>query len=578
LTTGGKWVDAPFKSYGEQRLYRIDLTRNGVNKTVYATKEHRWFLKEHKGRVAERTTETLNVGNILASVIPDRPKPTHLDVNGIQHGFVLGDGTIDKRKRYAKAYLYHDKIAFMSPYFADCTPKTGHRTYHYDWSEKNHAYQGKQTVITGFPLDYKDVPSIESEPEYILGFLAGLLAADGHVDKSGTTSLHSSRKQVLLKIRDLATKVGISTLSLTRQSRKGYGAADSDIYRIHFLRSTLPSWLLLNPEHRERFEGNPPQLNYLCWRVTGIRETKRIETVYCCEVPETHAFALEDNILTGNCFGCRARASTHGGWNGLAKELGLSTIEGDSAQITNYVRREPRVEELYDPEEGWDLEKLLEQWNCGFHMEWPEHQKFRGLPGWLMRKVGALLTIDEKYENQVAILPQYNGHILTGAVKARCKVFKKTRLKYLSAPGEWVKTHALFPYHLVERMLEIREDRTIILVEGSRDALRLIGCGIPALALLGTNNWSEEKRDLLMTLGPDRVIFGFDNDSAGQKAIKLVAPTLKGYVHRSTIKFLNDKEDPGSVPVEQIRAWKKKWKIETTRVRDMEDHYRLLSA
>jgi hypothetical protein len=46
----------------------------------------------------------------------------------------------------------------------------------------------------------------------------------------------------------------------------------------------------------------------------------------------------------------------------------------------------------------------------------------------------------------------------------------------------------------------------------------------------------------------------------------------------STIKFLNDKEDPGSVPVEQIRAWKKKWKIETTRVRDMEDHYRLLTA
>lgn len=54
------------------------------------------------------------------------------------------------------------------------------------------------------------------------------------------------------------------------------------------------------------------------------------------------------------CFGCRARASTHGGWNGLAKELGLSQIEGDSAQITNYVRREPRLEDLYDPEEGWD--------------------------------------------------------------------------------------------------------------------------------------------------------------------------------------------------------------------------------
>ena len=26
--------------------------------------------------------------------------------------------------------------------------------------------------------------------------------------------------------------------------------------------------------------------------------------MFCAQVPGTHAFALEDNILTGNCFGC----------------------------------------------------------------------------------------------------------------------------------------------------------------------------------------------------------------------------------------------------------------------------------
>lgn len=275
------------------------------------------------------------------------------------------------------------------------------------------------------------------------------------------------------------------------------------------------------------------------------------------------------------CFGCRASTGKNGGWNGLAKLLGLATIEGDSAQVTNYVRRDsPAIEEQYDPEEGWNIDELLEQWNCGFYAPWPADQNWRGVPGWLVRKIGGWLSLDEKYDNQVCILPQWNGDILTGAIKARCKVFKKTRMKYLSAPGEWVKTHALFPYHTVEAMLAQRQDRSIFLVEGPRDAIRLIGCGIPALALLGTNNWGEEKRDLLMTLDPDRVFLAFDNDGAGQGAIKLVSPMLKDYVHRVKIKFEGDgKVDPGNVPVEQIREWKRKWAIETTNMRDIPDYY-----
>lgn len=275
------------------------------------------------------------------------------------------------------------------------------------------------------------------------------------------------------------------------------------------------------------------------------------------------------------CFGCRASTGKNGGWNGLAKLLGLAVIEGDSAQITNYVRRESAApEDQYDPSEGWDIDVLLEQWNCGFYAPWPENQSWRGVPGWLVRKIGGWLSLDEKFDNQVCILPQWNGDVLTGAIKARCKVFKKTRIKYLSAPGEWVKTHALFPYHVVEAMLAVRTDRSIFLVEGPRDAIRLIGCGIPALALLGTNNWGEEKRDLLMTLDPDRIFLSFDNDSAGQGAIKLVSPMLKGFVHRVKIKFEGDgKVDPGNVPIEQIRAWKKRWKIETTNVRELPDYY-----
>jgi hypothetical protein len=50
LTTGGNWVNAPVKSFGLQQLWRIGLSRNGVRKEIFATKEHRWFVY---GRAAD---------------------------------------------------------------------------------------------------------------------------------------------------------------------------------------------------------------------------------------------------------------------------------------------------------------------------------------------------------------------------------------------------------------------------------------------------------------------------------------------------------------------------------------------
>ena len=44
LNGNGGWVEAPFKSYGVQRLMKLTLTRNGRTKVVHATDEHRWFV------------------------------------------------------------------------------------------------------------------------------------------------------------------------------------------------------------------------------------------------------------------------------------------------------------------------------------------------------------------------------------------------------------------------------------------------------------------------------------------------------------------------------------------------------
>jgi hypothetical protein len=53
LLTSAGWQDAPVKSFGVQQLWEVNLSRNGVKKTIYATKEHRWFavLNNGPGRI-----------------------------------------------------------------------------------------------------------------------------------------------------------------------------------------------------------------------------------------------------------------------------------------------------------------------------------------------------------------------------------------------------------------------------------------------------------------------------------------------------------------------------------------------
>ena len=41
----GDWVEAPVRDFGIQRLSKVTLSRNGVRKVIYATPEHRWYVR-----------------------------------------------------------------------------------------------------------------------------------------------------------------------------------------------------------------------------------------------------------------------------------------------------------------------------------------------------------------------------------------------------------------------------------------------------------------------------------------------------------------------------------------------------
>src|SRR3546814_7066983 len=64
--------------------------------------------------------------------------------------------------------------------------------------------------------------------------------------------------------------------------------------------------MLLKSTANERFRGLRKMHGRLGWRINAVEQTDRVEQVYCAEVKGTHAFALDDNILTSNCFGCSA--------------------------------------------------------------------------------------------------------------------------------------------------------------------------------------------------------------------------------------------------------------------------------
>lgn len=302
LTRGGAWVSAPFKSYGRQQLYRIELSRNGVRKTVFATSGHRWFVR---GRKSSVVTTDLRVGHRLESVLPQPQKRISLDDQGVRHGIVFGDGTVQRKGKsgYGTVNLHGAKAADLAKWFSAYRPTSRKREDGVDYLR---VYGGRDFA------GMKALPSPTEPDEYLRGFIAGYLATDGHVAKDGTVMLHCIDPDVLGWVRDVATRLGIGTFSVTTQERTGYLSEKRPIHRIHFVASTLPQAMLLRVEARRRSAGATKRFERLRWAVTSVAASERVEEVYCAEVPEHHAFALEDNILTGNCFGCGAHGDVIG--------------------------------------------------------------------------------------------------------------------------------------------------------------------------------------------------------------------------------------------------------------------------
>lgn len=288
MTTRGQWVDAEVRSFGRQPLATVTLRRNGVDMDIKATSDHRWLVTQDgrkSGRtnynVQPRTTDQLRVGDRMAcafrrSVFANTPslQPSPF---GIAHGFVFGDGT--RTRGSAIAYFIGEKDEALRDYF----PKSSGRR------------------ASGLPFFFKEPPSINEAPAYVLGWLAGYFAADGRVTKEGVVEISSAVRENIEAVERVCLRLGIATYGVRMVMRKGYGLNESPLFSCRLARRDLTSEFFLIQEHQRRFEQSSTRYEQLVWRVVAVTEANEVDEVFCAIVPDTEAFALYGNILTGNC-------------------------------------------------------------------------------------------------------------------------------------------------------------------------------------------------------------------------------------------------------------------------------------
>lgn len=289
-------------------------------------------------------------------------------------------------------------------------------------------------------------------------------------------------------------------------------------------------------------------------RVPGRKKHTATNIMICCpfhddRTPSCGIYTVPNGrvpIGYFSCFGCGVR----GGWNKLAARLGLQEIEY-AHKITHSYKKEL---------------KLMEDHQVSMPYGVIYGERWRGIKGQLLKELGVVLGKDHHEKISCLYLPIRVNKRLVAVLKGRLKK-KKFSPSYVvhDQIDQGIKNTGLFPYDYVKTMLSDNQYRHLILVEGSRDALRLIQCGIPALAILGTNMWSSHKQKLVTALCERYEVIPcvmMDSDKAGKKAQRSIVFDFKtkqqqvvqiklwNWVARLNLKKL----DGGSLPSSLIRS------------------------
>jgi len=186
-----------------------------------------------------------------------------------------------------------------------------------------------------------------------------------------------------------------------------------------------------------------------------------------------------------HCMGCGQK----GHWNKLARVAGLDEIPNSAFKTDSTAVAEAEMLRR--------RQSLLSKGRARLPEGVPWSGIWRTIRGRIVRKVGGIRA-DDKWGSPRLYLPITVRGQTIAVIRA---ALSKEKISYLiEPPNAPVKSHGLFPYDYVEGMLATRDYTAFVIVEGPRDALKLLDKGIPAISILGTNAWGESKMKLIERL------------------------------------------------------------------------------
>jgi len=290
LSIGGKFRQSKWSCFGEQMLYNITLQNGDVLK---ATAEHEWIVQGTKK--VHKTYEL--IGKRIPTQSISDFEYLESDYNeGVRHGIVFGDGTRHTPKSwngdYCDVVLFNGKTHLMYDFFESPSIR------------KVKGFEiGEAVGKCGLPGAWKELPSLSKSRSYLRGFIAGLIATDGTVDKIGNVLLNNKNSDVLMSIRKIAYFSGIITTNvrLFRTINPFTKEDGFPCFGLGFLKSSMyDNKMIIKKSHREKmFASVKPKKSYNV-KVVSV-EPYQIEKVYCCVEPETHTMVIDSGYLTKQC-------------------------------------------------------------------------------------------------------------------------------------------------------------------------------------------------------------------------------------------------------------------------------------
>jgi ribonucleoside-diphosphate reductase alpha chain len=279
LTQGGVYRTAVFGSYGVQRLYRV-LLENGD--TVDATAGHEWIALRPDGGQEVVTTLALQ-GRSIPVQPPAKPRA---DRRGVAHGLTFGLGARPDGRDGAAVEVPDSRAAVVRLLEPHAHPVGA-------------AAAGRQ-VMTGLPAAWAALPTDGAPAAYWRGFIVGLIAACGRVERDGHVSLALSAPVAVEAVRRHAARAGFiaSAVGDLRQAVNQGPTGGGAVIQLHA--ATVVAADMILPEHRLRLAARPEPVGAV--RVVAVTPTLRREEVFCCSEPVTHTMVVGQGYLTRQCY------------------------------------------------------------------------------------------------------------------------------------------------------------------------------------------------------------------------------------------------------------------------------------